>query len=147
MTCLGKSLVRLSSGSCLTAVALLLAARCRGDEWEFPRRVSCRSESGEFVLKVTPDAEGAKRPGLCSAVMFHIQGGSTNQVWSRFLVNDVAPIDVLVSNSGYAVSLDEWHRPGHLPMVIYGPRGRLIQVHNLESLGLLGRTTQKSKET
>jgi hypothetical protein len=58
-------------------------------------------------------------------------------VWECELSNDVAPVSALVSDSGkYVVTFDDWHRVGRGEnvVVIYGPRGRRIGRHSLETL-------------
>ena len=58
-------------------------------------------------------------------------------MWSRFLINNVAPVQTFITDSGeFVVTMDEWHHIGKLPLVIYGKDGRLIRVHNFESLGI-----------
>ncbi len=60
-----------------------------------------------------------------------------NDVWSRYLINNHAPVYVFVADSGdYVLTMDEWHNVGDLPVVIYGRQGRLIRVHSIDSLGL-----------
>jgi hypothetical protein len=68
--------------------------------------------------------------------LFGLNGGQT-EVWSRYLINNDAPVRVFVADSGkYVVTVDEWHHVGELPVVIYGWRGELIRVHSIDSLGL-----------
>ena len=56
-------------------------------------------------------------------------------MWRRHLINDIAPVAAVVASSGkYVVAMDEWLHFGDLPIVIYGARGDLIAVHNLEEI-------------
>lgn len=50
-------------------------------------------------------------------------------LWSRPLVNDVAPVSALISNDGrYVATFDNWHSLGYGrdAIVLYGPGGKLI---------------------
>jgi hypothetical protein len=64
-----------------------------------------------------------------------VKEGKYEAVWQRDLSNDVAPVDVLVSDNGkYVVTLDNWHKVGRGPnvVVIYGPQGKLVRQLALE---------------
>ncbi|MDP8235302.1 MAG: hypothetical protein P9M08_02860 [Candidatus Erginobacter occultus] len=91
------------------------------------------SENRRFCLRVDPDPERPHRPGYCLATLYE----GEQIIWSRYLINNLAPISVFVADSGkYVITMDEWTSFGELPVVIYGERGRLIRVHGKDSLGL-----------
>jgi hypothetical protein len=51
-------------------------------------------------------------------------------IWEQELTNGVAPVDVLVSDSGnYVVTLDNWHEVdrGDNVVAIYGPESKLVR--------------------
>ncbi|SKA15867.1 hypothetical protein [Novilysobacter spongiicola] len=61
--------------------------------------------------------------------------GSWDTVWNAPLVNDVAPVDALVTNDGKRlVTFDNWHSMGYGSdvVVIYGQDGKLIRQFALE---------------
>jgi hypothetical protein len=107
------------------------------DEWPSIEKKEFKSRSGKYVFVITPHEDWPDHPGHCKGVLFKINGGKLTEVWSRYLINNVGPVHVFVTDSGrYVVTMDEWHRVGKLPVVIYGFRGDLIYVHNIKSLGL-----------
>lgn len=103
------------------------------DEWAFPLPKVVYSEDGSFSAHITPEENVWERFGFCRVAFY--QGDK--ELWSRNLINNVAPGTVLIPDSGrYLVTMDEWHNVGTLPIVIYGENGALLAVHNMESLGL-----------
>jgi hypothetical protein len=99
---------------------------------------------------VTPDEEWPDRFGWCLGELYKLEETSRSVVWRRYLVNNRAPVRVLVADSGrYVVTMDEWHEVGSLPIVIYNFRGELVKAHYLESLfkgkRVPGRRTVSSK--
>ena len=118
-------------------VATLSADRARADEWLMPRTREISSNNGKFVFVVTP--HGASQPGHCVGALFRIEGKKRTEIWSRCLINDIAPVEIFVADSGeFVVTMDEWHEVGRLPVVIYDFRGGLARVHTTDTLGLKG---------
>jgi hypothetical protein len=110
------------------------------DSWKRAEIREFPSPSGSHILKVEPKTSGSWEPGHCLGTLFKVSDGRRQQVWSRQLINDGSPYNAFVSDSGnYVVTMDEWGQIGKLPVVIYGSRGDLIQVHSRESLGLTGK--------
>jgi len=100
-----------------------------------PRKV--HSANGVYVFDITPAEQYLKHPGHCLGELYKNEAGRRQRVWSRFLINNTAPADVFVSDSGkYVATIDEWDIGSMVPLVIYGENGRLIHVHTHESLGL-----------
>jgi hypothetical protein len=63
------------------------------------------------------------------------KGSAFEMVWSRPLLNDVAPVVAIVSDDGkFVATFDNWHSTGYGPhaLVIYGPAGDPVK-----KLGLL----------
>lgn len=106
------------------------------DSWGPITQREFRSENGKHLLKIEP-RKGSDKPGHCHATLFRIAGKERTELWSRFLINNHAPVRVFVSNTGdFVLTMDEWHSVGELPVVIYGQRGGLVRVHSTDSLGL-----------
>jgi len=124
--------------SCLLAMAVLAALAggiTSADEWRPPKQRECWSSERRFSLRVSPSGNAWEQPGNCLAELFRCDASGRRLVWRRYLVNDEAPVAVLVADSGkYVVTMDEWGRFGELPLVIYGPKGNLIEMHHLESI-------------
>jgi hypothetical protein len=107
------------------------------DEWSWPEETDYNSSSGNYVFKTCPEKKFTG-PGHCQGTLFKVNGKKKKEIWSRCLINNAAPFNVFVSDSGeYVVTMDESGQLGTLPLVIYGRNGSLVAVHSTESLGLL----------
>jgi hypothetical protein len=112
-------------------------SHCGLDRWGPITKLEFPSENGKYLLRIEPHDDWPNKPGHCRGTLYHIDAGVRTEVWSRFLINNHAPVNVYVANSGsYVVTMDEWHNVGELPVVVYGNRGRLVRVHSTDSLGL-----------
>lgn len=115
---------------------LFTATGLQADSWASAEEAEFHSPNRKHILRVTPDKNWPGRMGGCLGELYRIEGNQRKLVWKRFLVNNHAPVEAMVTDSGrYVVTLDEWGEVGKLPVVIYGWRGELITVHSLESLG------------
>lgn len=98
-----------------------------------PRDIS--SPLDYFEDKVKGNEPAGQRPGSAQAFASGVlerQGadGRWAIVWTRRLVNEVAPVSALVASGGfYAVTFDNWHSTGYGDnvVVIYGPLGELVR--------------------
>jgi hypothetical protein len=101
-----------------------------------PKEQSVYSESRQYLFCVTPAPYRPEVNGQCLGELYAAATETPTLVWSRYLINNKAPAQVYVTNSGrYIVTMNEWVHAHMLPVVIYGDGGRLTAVHNLESLG------------
>lgn len=95
-----------------------------------------------FEGKQRGDAKPGQMPGSKKTAprgLFErsIGNGRWTTLWQRELVNDVAPVSALVSNTGvYVVTFDNWHFMGFgdAAVVIYGPHGSLIRALGLDDI-------------
>ncbi len=110
-----------------------------------------RSNLAYFEDKVQGKEPAGQRPGTkpkATATLFEQTSSNGNvERWTTDLTNDVAPVDVVVSNDGrFAVALDNWHAMGYGDDVvaIYDWRGKLVRKYSLEQLlnQNVGRVTQ-----
>ncbi|TWT77404.1 hypothetical protein Pla123a_20650 [Posidoniimonas polymericola] len=123
--------------SIVFVAALVGAASSEADFWGRFEETEFYSANNTHLLQVKPHDDWSSKPGHCLATLYRVDGEERIELWSRNLINDYAPVRVLVADSGdYVVTMDEWGELGTLPVVIYGRAGRLIQVHSIESLGL-----------
>ncbi len=128
------------------------------DSWSLPTRASYPSESGAFVLVVSPKklssqldyfedkvdgrANAGGVPGLREnaprAELFQVGPDRRRKRISKFpLVNEVAPVSALVSDDGrWVVTFDNWHTVGlgDSVIVIYRSDGSLVRSLSLEEL-------------
>jgi hypothetical protein len=73
----------------------------------------------------------------CHAILFKLIGTDTIQIWNKRLVNEIAPVNAIVSNDGKTVvTFDNWHTVGYGPgdMVIYDSIGELVKSYELEDI-------------
>lgn len=114
--------------------ALLTSAVADKGEY-IDKKVAYMSSKQTFKLVISPSKIDAL--GNCKAELYDVRSFIKRRIWSRFLINDLRPKVVWVSNNGNAiVTLDDYYIQGKLPVVVYGKNGRLLKSHSLESLGL-----------
>ena len=113
----------------------LLSAELKADSWAAPSDSTHQSDNGQFQFSVTiGDILSRKKP---TGTLRRKTGEHWEVVWTNRLVNQVKPIQVIVTDSGrYVVTFDEYHAVGNNPVVIYGENGRLIANLTLEELKL-----------
>lgn len=137
-------------------VAVSLAVRA--DSWAPPKVETYLSADKRFRFTVVPrdiagplpyfedKQRGADKPGQTPGskdtaprglLERSIGNGRWSIVWTRDLVNDVAPVSALVSNTGaYVVTFDNWHFRGFGDdaVVIYGPHASLVRAFGLDDI-------------
>jgi hypothetical protein len=146
-------------GLMLAVIAgLALTSLARADEWLPAKIETYFSADRKYRLTVIPRAistplnyfrdklSGAEPAGQARGdVATFAEGrleydddrGHWKKVWALPLVNDVAPVSALVSNSGaYVVTFDDWFSVGRGPnvVVIYGPGGKHIRSLPLDEI-------------
>ena len=92
------------------------------------------SDNRVFNLRVTPGGDGRPAHGVLYGDRATDAGA---EIWSRELLNAVAPGEVLVADSGrFVVTFDEWDAAGtgDNVVVIYGPDGRTTGRFSLDEL-------------
>ncbi len=109
-----------------------LATHAAADSWRLPEKTTQLSSDGRWRFTATPrelssqldyfrdkvdgkDKAGGGTGGPRSA-HGHLEqraGDDWITAWDKDLLNDVAPVDVLVANSGRVVTLDNWHSMGY----------------------------------
>ncbi len=126
--------VLVAVGLCLAMIGILTAM---ADEWPAPKTATYKSANGEYVFVAKPRSRALFHAGHCRGTLYRVTRGRHQEIWSRLLINNVAPRNVYVSDSGnYIVTTDEHGRVGLFPLVIYGKSAQIIQAHDLESLRL-----------
>jgi hypothetical protein len=139
------SLCAVTSVTCV----FVFSGECHADQWARPRPTTTHSANGGYLFQVTPAEDYLEHPGRCLGELFHRDANRKRVVWSRYLINNVAPVYVLVADSGeHIVTVGAWDEfDRKVPLVIYGTRGKLIHVHTLESLGLENKEDKTGRLT
>jgi hypothetical protein len=124
---------------------LLIASPVHSDTWSLPTPMTYTSREGQFRLTVFPrrlagqlryfedSVEGRELAGQklgeqprCEAVLEKLVADHYEQLWRKPLVNDVAPVNALVSDlDGAFVTFDNWHSMGwgENTIVVYSGSG------------------------
>ncbi len=124
-------------------LTILFAPGVQADSWALPTVVTVTSPSSNYIAQVFPGSGGyggyeralTNREANASVIVSRLDQGVTNVVWTGKLINPCAPVQVYVSDTGYLVTMDNWHAVGYGPIVaIYDPKGRLVRHWSLEEL-------------
>jgi len=140
--------VHASCGLALLLAMLQIAAPARADSWRAPTTLQYRSADGTWRLTVEPRAlsdqrtffrdqlDGKDRPGgvvgdtrtAAIGTMEHCIRDACKRAWQRNLLNGVAPVNAIVTDSGHVMTFDNWHSMGFGPhaVVLYDPAGSLV---------------------
>ncbi|HEY8933825.1 MAG TPA: hypothetical protein VIM65_01335 [Cyclobacteriaceae bacterium] len=73
----------------------------------------------------------------CHAIMYKKTQSGDSILWTRKLINAMAPVSAIVSDDGgYLVTFDNWHSVGYGVdvMVFYDKKGDLVKRHMLEDI-------------
>jgi hypothetical protein len=102
------------------------------------------SEDGTRFVRVEPGESlgdtfgfaGAKRGAYAKALFYVRQADRDYHLAAEVaLLNPVAPVDLLLSNSGYLITFDNWHNLGYGKAVaVYDPTGKPVASWELEQL-------------
>jgi hypothetical protein len=125
-------------------VSWLLASRAHADSGARPRMREAFSESRDHVVRILP----GERLGDTVGFAGETQGRYATAEFSRrardrssqlvapvSLLNPVAPVEVLVADSGHVVAVDNWHHLGYGTVVaIDDAHGTLIRAYELREL-------------
>jgi hypothetical protein len=122
-----------------TALSLALLGplpTARADSWPAATISETFSANRDWFVRVTPgtsvgDAfgfDGAPKGRFAAAEWFRRDADGSYRIVARAtLANPVAPVDTLVTDRGYLVTLDNWHNVGHGAVVAaYRPDGNQV---------------------
>jgi hypothetical protein len=117
-------------------VALVFAVPALADSWDLPEKpYSVDSSAGNWKFRVAPSLGTTDN---ATGTLYRVRRWwPDKRIWSRPLLNSVAPVAVLIPDSGqFVVTLDEWHGVGTTSqaVVIYGAMGELVRSFALEDL-------------
>ena len=128
----------------LLGLLSLLAAPSSADDWPGPRVAHVFSNDGTRFVRVLPGESVGDLVGFAGAGKgryargeFYVRQADRayRLVADVELKNPVAPVDLLLSDSGYLITFDNWHNLGYGKAVaVYGPDGGLVAAWELEQL-------------
>jgi hypothetical protein len=132
----------------------VFAAAVHADEWMLPTTQAYLSPDRSWRLTVTPRAvtsqlayfsdkvAGHRLAGAVAGnpqnhvrgLMEHLEQGQWKRVWEEPLLNEVSPVEAVVTSSGQAVTFDNWHESGYGKdvVVIYDDHGKPVRAMGLE---------------
>jgi TonB family protein len=146
----------LSIACTLLVVGAFVSAN--GDSWLLPKKERYYSLNKKYYFEVTPKklesqlkyfedkVEGSGNAGSLKGVkdnrakgVFYARraDGRYSKKWEFPLVNEISPVNALVSSSGdYVITLDNWHSVGYGDdvVVIYRSNGTLVKKVGLEDI-------------
>jgi hypothetical protein len=118
---------------CIVVVCVIATASPgRADSSRRPEKASVFSPSRTFEGVVVPSRSGI---GKTSLTLWAWRQGARRRVCSRRVVNALSPVGLIVTDSGYVVSFDDWNSAGYEhALVVYDPSCRLVRDAALEEL-------------
>jgi hypothetical protein len=132
-------------------LSLLAVGAARADSWALPKEETYNSASGRVRIIVTPrgiasqlqyfrdrvserplagQRDGSSRTSPIGHLQAQEAAGRWRTIWTKSLVNDVAPVTALVADSGrFVVTFDNWHSTGfgENVIVIYDSTGTVVR--------------------
>ena len=140
--------------SCTLAIVGFLTTIVHGDSWSAPKVEHFYSANRQFRATLIPRRASDSRQGFAQLSLLRGDGigvarvvvGRRQFLWYRQvgsfpLLNPVAPVHVLIDNSGqFVATLDDWHQVGYGPnvVVLYRTHGALIRRLSLTDLVTAG---------
>jgi hypothetical protein len=128
----------------LISLTFGLCSMAKADSWAAPVVREVFSQNRDHFVRVNPGSNvgetfgfaGAPTGSNATAEFFVRQADRSYRLQSTTeLLNPVAPVDILVSDSGALVTIDNWHNLGYGRVVtILDPGGRTVAAYSLEDL-------------
>jgi len=130
----------------LSLLALTLTALpvAHADDWPAPVIREVFSPSRAYFVRVVPGKSfgdtfgfsGAAKGPYATAEFYRLQKDRSYRLAATApLLNPVAPLDFFVTDTGYLITLDNWHNTGYGKVVaFYTPQGKAIRAYELSDL-------------
>ncbi|MGD8451550.1 MAG: hypothetical protein PVJ57_07000 [Phycisphaerae bacterium] len=118
---------------CLVGVVVILAG-ARGDSaLEYPARRIFACASGKYGFNVAATVQRGVIKEIKGRLFTYDDKGNERTLWEHAL--PFLPKNVLVSNDGVVVSIDEWYRSGYAhSLVVIDAAGGVVADHALEAI-------------
>lgn len=128
--------------------ASLLAAIAYADTWAAPSEKDVFSPSGQFRVHMTPGKgkvgttgnESTPKPEWATATLYSEHGaGNSKKLLTFSLMNPVAPLDMLLTDQGRLLTLDNHAEVGYGKVVVlYDTNGSVLRAYSLDGLFTVG---------
>jgi hypothetical protein len=116
-----------------------------GDSWSGPTVKAVISSDGNRIVRVEPGESIGYTVGFAGepkgsfALATYYERAPVADAYQPYLQislqNPVAPVDILLSDSGILVTLDNWHNMGYgFVVVIFDKDGKIVKSYKLEDL-------------
>lgn len=122
----------------------VFASSLQADDWPAARVNQVFSDNGNYFVRIVPGNnysetigfKGAPKGEPARAAFYARQADRSYKLVAEVpLHNPVAPVDALVNNEGYLLTLDNWHNVGYGKIVaIYRPNGDSVVAYELGEL-------------
>jgi hypothetical protein len=121
----------------LVVLGVLAAATgvARADDWAAPTTKYVKSDSGRFRAVVVPGDPGGKKHAGSVTLFDDRDPVHPKKLYQRKLVNEIAPVQILLADGGQLVTIDEWSHAGFAhSIVLYDRKGKTVVDCSLEQL-------------
>jgi hypothetical protein len=120
----------------LLVLALLAAAgAARADDWAAPSTKYVKSDSGRFRAVIVPGEPGGKKHAGSVTLFDDRDPVHPKKLYQRKLVNEIAPVQILLTDGGQLVTIDEWSHAGFAhSIVLYDRKGKTVVDCALEQI-------------
>ena len=128
----------------LAVLALTILPVIQGDEWPAPVMREVFSQSRAHFVRVLPGKSfgdtvgfsGTAKGPFATAEYYRLEKDRSYRLAATApLLNPVAPAEFFVTDSGFLITLDNWHNRGYGKVVaFYTPEGKPIRAYELSDL-------------
>jgi hypothetical protein len=125
-------------------LALTILPGVQGDEWPAPVMREVFSQSRAYFVRVLPGKSfgdtvgfsGTAKGPFATAEYYRLEKDRSYRLAATApLLNPVAPAEFFVTDSGFLITLDNWHNRGYGKVVaFYTPEGKPIRAYELSDL-------------
>jgi hypothetical protein len=143
-----QDVARFRAGLFMMLLLSALIPAAHADEWPTPVIREVFSPSRAYFVRITPgtswgDVEGFKsapKGPYAEAEFYHRENDRSYRLTGTIsTVNPVAPVEFLVTDSGFLVTLDNWHNRGYGKVVaVYSAEGKLVRAYELRDIFTAG---------
>ena len=127
------------------ALSLFIVSNASADSWAAPQTIAAVSDNAEWLVRVEPGesmgdvygfaGEPTGRYAEATLYRFDDDREAYAEVRKYQTQNPVAPVDILVTNDGWLIALDNWHNLGIGTVVVaYDSNGELARQLNLADI-------------